>query len=372
MTRIDDVVIVGGGVCGCALARELAARDLRVTVVERDGVAAHASGKSWGGLYPSSGAGIPGPLAEPAKRAAELHREIYGVLKDQSEIDYQLRPVESITLAMDESELSILESEAVRIRASGFEAEILSAERVRQLEPHVTSEITGGLLQGPQQELDSSDFTRALAESARGMGARFVTGNAKSVKSSNGRVDGLVMDSGDTITASSVVVATGPWAGRSELEGVPKFPMKPVKGEILRLRLPGREFRYRVGHGGYNLGRKPDGLVWAGTTEWDMGYDDSPSESGRQNILDGVVSFAPIIRSGEIVTHTACLRPVTEDGLPILGALREAEGLWALAGAGKKGVLLSLALAEMVADAMTGSPQGTTIPIALSPGRFGL
>ena len=106
MTRIDDVVIVGGGVCGCALARELAARDLRVTVVERDVVAAHASGKSWGGLYPSSGAGIPGPLAGPAKRAAELHREIYGVLQDQSEIDYQLRPVESITLAMDESELS--------------------------------------------------------------------------------------------------------------------------------------------------------------------------------------------------------------------------------------------------------------------------
>ena len=112
MTRIDDVVIVGGGVCGCALARELAARDLRVTVVERDTVAAHASGKSWGGLYPSSGAGIPGPLAGPAKRAAELHREIYGVLKDQSEIDYQLRPVESITLARDESKLATLESEA--------------------------------------------------------------------------------------------------------------------------------------------------------------------------------------------------------------------------------------------------------------------
>ena len=372
MTRIDDVVIVGGGVCGCALARELAARDLRVTVVERDGVAAHASGKSWGGLYPASGAGIPGPLAGPAKRAADLHRQIYGVLKDQPGIDYQLRPVESITLARDESELSILESEAVRIRESGFEAEILSAERVRQLEPHVTPEITGGLLQGTQQELDSSDFTRALAESARRMGARFVTGNAKSVNSSNGRVDCLDIDSGDTITASSVVVATGPWAGRSELEGVPKFPMKPVKGEILRLRLPGREFRYRVGHGGYNLGRKPDGLVWVGTTEWDVGYDDSPSVSGRKNILDGATSFAPVIRSGEIVTHTACLRPVTDDGLPIVGALDATEGLWALVGAGKKGVLLSLALAEMVADTITGSSNGATIPSPLSPGRFGL
>ena len=148
MTRIDDVVIVGGGVCGCALARELAARDLRVTVVERDGVAAHASGKSWGGLYPASGAGIPGPLAGPAKRAFELHSALYGDLKDHSEIDYQLRPVESISLARDESDLAILKSEAIRIRESGFEAEILSAEHVRQLEPHVTSNIAGGMLQG--------------------------------------------------------------------------------------------------------------------------------------------------------------------------------------------------------------------------------
>ena len=372
MTRINDVVIVGGGVCGCALARELAARNLLVTVVERDAVAAHASGKSWGGLYPSSGAGIPGPLAEPARRAAELHKELYGVLKDQSEIDYQLRPVESITLARDESELANLESEAVRIRKAGFEAEILSAERVRQLEPHVTPHIAGGLLQGSQQELDSSDFTRALAESARRMGAKFVAGNAKSVNSSNGRVDGVVMDSGETISAGSVIVATGPWAGRSELQGVPKFPMKPVKGEILRLRLPGREFRYRIGHGGYNLGRKPDGLVWAGTTEWDMGYDDNPSESGRKNILDGAASFAPVIRSGEIVKHTACLRPVTDDGLPIVGALSEAEGLWALAGAGKKGVLLSVAFAKMLADAITGSSDDATISSPLSPARFGL
>ena len=182
MTRIDDVVIIGGGVCGCALARELAARNLRVTVIERDGIAAHASGKSWGGLYPASGAGIPGPVAAPAKRSFQLHQERYGVLKDQSGIDYQLRPVESISLARDESELSDLESESARLTKAGFKGELLNPDQIRELEPQVTPDIAGGLLQGPQMELDSHDFTRALAGSARHHGARFITGNATSVE----------------------------------------------------------------------------------------------------------------------------------------------------------------------------------------------
>ena len=180
------------------------------------------------------------------------------------------------------------------------------------------------------------------------------------------------MESGETIVAGSVVVATGPWAGRRELGGVPKFPLMAVKGEILRLRLPGTEFRYRVGHGGYNVGRKPDGLVWLGTTEWDMGFDEEPSESGRDDILNGAAGYVPAVRGGEIVEHTACLRPVAKDGLPIVGALQRTEGLWALAGAGKKGVLLSLALAETLANAITGPPDGSATPSALTPERFGL
>ena len=389
MTRIDDVVIIGGGVCGCALARELAARNMSVTVIERDAVAAHASGKSWGGLYPASGAGIPGPVAVPAKRSFELHRQLYDELKEQSGIDYQLRPVESISLAMDEPEMSALEQEAARLRDSGFAAELLNADQVRELEPHVTPGVAGGLLQGTQMELDSYDFTRALARSARDLGTRFnymralagstrylgtrfIVRNATKVKSSNGRVDGVVMDTGEYLPAGQVVVATGPWSGQSGLEGVPRFSIKPIKGEILRLRLPGPEFRYRVGHGGYNVGRKPDGLVWLGTTEWDMGYNDQPSEAGQWDILNGATSFVPAIRDGEIVEHTACLRPVTEDGFPIVGALQRTEGLWALAGAGKKGVLLSLALAEMLANAITDPSKGAPIPAPLSPARFGL
>ena len=88
------------------------------------------------------------------------------------------------------------------------------------------------------------------------------------------------------------------------------------------------DFDYQVANSNTGLGmadttwvESRTGWYGSGTTEWDMGYDDRPSESGRKNILDGASSFAPVIRSGEIVKHTACLRPVTDDGLPIVGPL---------------------------------------------------
>ncbi len=370
--KTSDVLIIGGGVCGCALARELQARGASVTVVERDEVGAHASGKSWGGLYPASGAGIPGPLAEPARLSAELHRGLYAELVDETGIDYELRPVESISLASDESQLDGLQDECSRLIEAGYDAELLAAGRLYELEPDISPGMAGGLLQGSQQELDSLSFTRSLAKSAQGRGATFKKGEAISIRAARGRVKGISTAAGEFIPASRVVIAAGPWAGGIGPDGAGRLPIRPVKGEILRLRLPGNSFRHRVGMGGYNLGRKPDGLVWVGTTEWEVGYDAAPSTAGRDDILAGVSKYAPPVAWAAIVEHTACLRPVSSDGLPVIGPLASADGLYAMAGAGKKGVLLSLAMAKMAAGVVLEDARETTVPAELLTGRFGL
>ncbi len=370
--NIPDVVVIGGGVCGCALARELRLRGASVKVMERDEVSAHASGKSWGGLYPASGAGIPGPLSEPARAAGERHRELYEGLVEETGIDYQLAPVESIALADGESGFASLQAEEARLRGAGYTAEILTPASLYELEPGIVPGMTGGLLQGCQQELDSRKFTRALAESARFHGAEFMRGNAVSVRIAGRRVEGVFTESGEMVEAGCVVIATGPWAGSSLSGAELSLPIRPVKGEILRLRLAGDGFRRRIGMGGYNVGRKPDGLVWAGTTEWEVGFDEAPSAAGREDILSGVSRYVAGVGSGEVVEHTACLRPVSPDGLPIVGGFGPWEDLYALAGAGKKGVLLSLVLAEMLAGLILVDRAGMPVPPELSPERFGL
>jgi glycine oxidase len=374
-----DVVILGGGVIGCAASYELAGAGARVTVIERDGIASHASGFSFGGLYPTSGAGIPGPVQEPAKQALTLHRELYPQLKAETGVDYELRHVQSISLARDEGHLAGLRKDCEWQHSQGFDAEMLSSREVYRLEPSLAPGLAGGLLQRSHHELDSYKFALALAQGIEKRGGKIVTADAVSLTVANGRVAGVRTRAGAVMTGGNVIIATGPWAG-SPPDGIggaaalplPALPVRPVKGEILRLRLPGNDFQHRVGLDGRNIARKPDGNVWVGTTEWERGLDDRPSPEGRDFIMSGALSYAPSLAGAELVLHTACLRPVATDGLPIIGPLAAATGLFTAAAAGKKGVLLSLVMAKMIAALALGRPGDYPVPQELATARFKL
>ncbi len=406
-----DVVIIGGGVVGCAAGYELECAGARVTVIERDGIASHASGFSFGGLYPTSGSGIPGPVQEPAKQALALHRELYPRLKAETGVDYELRQVQSISLVRAESGLGGLRKDCEWQRSHGFDAEMLSGRDVYRLEPSLAPGLAGGLLQRTHYELDSYKFTLALAQGIEKRGGKIVTAEAVSLTVSKGAVTGVRTRTGATISAGAVVMATGPWAGSPPDAGgvvsfdklrmagdklrmagdklrmapsgkprmarggdlpLPALPVKPVKGEILRLRLPGNDFQHRVGLDGRNIARKPDGLVWVGTTEWERGFDDRPSPEGRDFIMTGALRYAPVLAGAELVQQTACLRPLATDGLPIIGPLTASLGLYAATAAGKKGVLLSLVMAKMTAALALGGPPDHPVPAGLSTARFGL
>jgi glycine/D-amino acid oxidase-like deaminating enzyme len=148
--------------------------------------------------------------------------------------------------------------------------------------------------------------------------------------------------------------------------------VRPVKGEILRMNLPGDDFRYRVRMDGFNVGRKPDGLVWAGGTEDEVAFDDAPSSATRDRIISGATAYAPKLGAAELVLQTACLRPVSEDALPLIGRLGGVDNLVVVNGAGKKGVLLSPVLAEMAAALALGDGERAPVPAELSVARFGL
>jgi glycine oxidase len=139
----------------------------------------------------------------------------------------------------------------------------------------------------------------------------------------------------------------------------------PLKGEILRLEIPGGPLSHDWSGGGGSLYSKPDGLVWCGATEDWRGYDREPSESARLRLLRGVVKLMPGIAEARLVQHTACLRPVTPDWLPIVGRATGWDNAYLATGAGKKGVLLSPAMGKAVAGLITeGSTELPVEPFA--------
>ena len=364
--KTADVAVVGMGAVGCALAFELSSRGFTVLLIGRNPVAADASGKAWGGLTAHFGAGVPGPMLERYRKSTEMHCDLYArsVRELPDELDWQHQPVASLSLAMDESELPDLREETKWKSDNGIDAEVIDSQQVQELEPAITDDAIGGMLTDSGWELDCVRYARALVHMARSDGCLTADAEVGAIEQDDGGLTLTTADDG-RYSVGNAVFATGPWC--DGVAGVPALPIRPIKGEIIRLRRPGEDLRVRVGYAGRNVGRKPDGTVWVGTYEEDRGYDDSITDAGRDLILSGAIRYLPSLASDEIGMQTACLRPVSPDGLPIVGKVDD--GVWVANGAGKKGVLLSLLMATMVADDIV---DGSEPPDDVSPARFGL
>ena len=147
------------------------------------------------------------------------------------------------------------------------------------------------------------------------------------------------------------------------------LPVDPLKGEILRMELQGRALGQDILGSDAYLRPKPDGLVWCGTTEEWRGFDAAPSDSARKSILEGAIRLMPDMAQATLVEHTACLRPVTPDWLPIIGRAPGCDNVYLATGAGKKGILLSPAMGKAVADLITEGVTGLSIA-PFDPERF--
>ena len=165
------------------------------------------------------------------------------------------------------------------------------------------------------------------------------------------------------------MVATGPWSeAASDWLGVP-IRMQPWKGQILRLLLPGPPIRASVGGGDHFASTKPDGLTWVGPTFEDAGIDETTTDWARDEIMAAVTRNVPSLSEGEVVMHTACVRPLSADRKLVLGEVPGLDGAYVATGGGRLGLMLGPAMARLTADLVaTGAAR---LPLdEFDPGRF--
>ena len=377
MAENRDVVIVGGGAAGCSVAYHLALAGVKSTVIEREGIGTQASGFASGGLNPLEGAQIPGPLGALAIESYRMHLEQFGSLAEASGVEYQGRIVSLLKVAFDAEEMGELEESRKIFAAAegdGFSARLLTREEALELEPGVSREIVGGLLCVGNGAVDSYQYTLALATAAEKLGVEFRSGSVQGLAVDGGGAAGVLVGDGQ-IGCDCLVLAAGPWSRQAETWLDVSIPVEPLKGETLRLEYSGEQLRHDLSGGGGSLYAKPDGLVWCGTTEEWQGFDKEPSESARQSIIQRAVRIVPGLEQARLALHTACLRPVTPDWLPLIGKAPGWDNVYLATGAGRKGILLSPGMGKAVTDLIvTGSTEvsiGTCAPERFAPvGRF--
>ena len=370
MNQVTDTVIVGGGAAGCAAAYYLAKAGVRSVIIERDGIAANASGYSAGGLNPLEGAGIPGPLGPLAILSYRMHAEIAPELTELSGVDFGYKVISSVRVAFDESEMADMQTthDTFQSADSGFSAEWLDASQLRELEPRISPAAIRALDTRGNAILSSQRYTLALAKSAETMGAKVVSGNVSGVSANGGRVTAVQTDTGE-IPCDAVIFATGPWAGQVEEWLGVSVPIEPFKGEILRMKLDGPPLDRDFHSADVDLNHREDGQIWVGATEERVGFDREPSAKARAESLRTARSLMPAMKDARLVLHTACLRPLSPDWMPIIGKAPGWDNAYLATGAGKKGILISPGMGKAVADLITTGK--TDAPIdGFGPERF--
>ena len=367
-----DVVIIGGGAAGCAAAYYLAEQGISVTIIEREGIGSQASGYNAGGLNPLEGHGWPEPLQPMALQSFNLHQQLWSALPEATGIDYHGRLSSIIKVALDEHELPELRATYETFNNApepGFAAEWLEREDVLALEPRITPGVLAGVRAVGNGALDGQEFTQALAAAAQNLGCRVVAGSAVGLRLGNGRVEAVVTGDAE-IPCGALLIAAGPWCRVAEQWLDVAIPVDPLKGQIVRMQPDGPGLEHEITGGGSSMYNKTDGLIWCGATEEDAGFDLSLTDEARQRIIDNAVRVLPSLARAEVAVQTACLRPVTPDWVPIIGAAPGWDNAFICAGGQKKGILLGPAMGKGIAELIASGSTEISLD-GCDPGRFG-
>jgi glycine oxidase len=373
-----DVVVVGGGVIGLAIAWRAAGAGMTVTVVDET----PGQGASW------AAAGMLAPVTEVhyGERpllalnlaAADRWPTFAAEVEEVSGHPVGYRPGGTLAVARDADDNAALEDLYQFQLRCGLRVERLRSRECRQLEPGLAPSIRGGVLAAGDHQVDNRALVQSLLIACRRAGVRLIEGRVAELTVAGDRVTGVALaggggrpDGGPTLAAGTVVLAAGCWSGGLgglAAEALP--PVRPVKGQLLYLRGPADEPLCSRNVRGLEVYVVPrgDGRVVVGATVEEQGFDTRVTAGAVHDLLRAALELLPDVAELELLETVVGLRPGSPDNAPLLGPARTG-GLVVATGHYRNGILLTPVTADAIAELLaTGLVPDLIAPFA--PGRF--
>jgi glycine/D-amino acid oxidase-like deaminating enzyme len=390
---MPDVAIVGGGIIGTTCALELAGRGASVTMLERQELAAGASGRNQGWFVLSSD-----PACAPMSRMS-LDRYL-GLIEDSPvPVRFDREPVGHLLVTRDAGATALVEERARAWAATGVRAQALDAAGLRREEPALGDGFAAAWLIEQGRRIEPAALTVAHALRARELGAEILRHTmVRSLTTSGDRVTGVVTDDG-VIPADTVIVAAGPWSAPLVRPAGFDLPVTGSRGWIVELAAPPGLLRHLIeeevdappawqavadgegfptaaafvaaGHAPPSvaalLHAESDGTVVCGASHHPALRAEPDDLDAPRRIVERAVAVVPALADTTLRGIRWGIRPMTPDGRPIVGWL--GDGLFAAAGHGPEGILLGGGTGALVAALVTGD-EPPFDPGPFDPSRF--
>jgi glycine/D-amino acid oxidase-like deaminating enzyme len=364
------VVVVGAGIVGAATARALAARGVKVDLLDAGEVSGGTTGLGEGNVLCSD------KDAGPELDLAVLGLAAFGEIERRYGESARIRRKGALVVHRDEAALAAEPARLERLAAAGVRCELLGTEQARALEPGLAPDFLGASHFPDDLQCDPRAIARAMAGEP---GVQVHTGT---------RVDRIVPGEGvrtddGTLRADAVVLAAGPWSARLARGAGLDLPLEPRKGQLVRLR-GGMQVRHKVFDSAYlaNVAAPEaelqvstviettwDGDVLVGSSRERRGFDTTVDPAVTQAMLERAAGLMPGVAELEQADAWAGLRPWLPDGLPALGPSHYLPGLWVATGHEGAGVGLGPISGELLAAALSGERPALDLS-PFDPDRF--
>ncbi len=365
-----DVVVAGGGLIGLGIAWRCVQRGLSVTVVDED-FGAGASFAAAGMLAPITEATYgEEPLLRLCQDSLRRYPEFVADLEAATGIEVGLRTNGTLQVGFDADDMQALDELHAFHRELGLPAQRLTAGDARRREPSLTPRLRGAVHVPTDYSVDARALHAALRASVSAAGVTLMADRVAALTIDNGCAVGLTLADGSVIRGGTIVLALG--TGSAALQGSPPVPVRPVGGQILRLRGedPLIEATVRAlvrGRAVYLVPLRDTGLIVGATVE-EKGYQSTVTAGGVYELLRDAIEVVPGLAEWELTESLVRFRPGTPDNAPILGP-SGLPGLVLATGHYRNGVLLTPVTADAIADLVT---TGTLPELAtgFGPDRF--
>lgn len=351
-----EVVIIGAGLIGRAIAWRLRQAGLDVLVVTGEPGAA-ASHVAAGMLAPVTETTFTEQtLLQLNDASLQRYADFAAAVTEASGLPAGLTQQPTLSVAYDGDDAARLTTFAEFLTRMGHDCQRLTSRECKRHEPLLAPSIRSGLLVENDWSCDNRLLWSALTEAGRRIGVREQPGFVHRVLTEHDRVRGVELADGSSIAAERVVVANGAWAG--QLTGLPTLPVRPIKGQILRLdpgRLPGPALTVRAFARGteiYLVPRASGREVVLGATVEELGFDGRVTAGGVYELLRDARNVIPMTSEYALTETAVGWRPGTPDNAPILGGC-EIEGLLLATGHYRNGVLLTPVTADVITRLVT-------------------
>ncbi len=369
-TQTADVVVVGGGIVGCAVAYYATRAGLATVLVERDGIATGTSGCCMGHLMV-----VPSP--DPMRALTLASVRLWHALRAELGT-FELNATGALWLAECAADLELLDELERVFAAEGCAGERLDAAALRAREPGVAPDLPGAYWFAEDGVLMPMLAAGALLRAAMEAGA-VVWRNApvtRVLRSNDGAVTGVITPRG-AIAAPHVVLAAGVWSAEiAASAGVPELPVYARRGDLaitMPRETPVRHQLLEVGYlrttttaavdprdsaadpGAHALNVQPqsNGTCLIGSTR-QFAPDRAVQRALLRDSLRTAARFVPGLRGARVTRTWAGLRPYTLDKLPLIGPVGEVPGLWLATGHEGLGISLAPITGALIADAIGG------------------